>query len=153
MKQIELLDFPELDKQKTKEEVEDTMNKYRMYRYLSFEDREVSTTSAWKDIVVKTSGGNSDQTGDAAIYNADTKAYQKRYCDRVERAVRRLPQLEQFLIEKRYMDREADYMTDLKMYTQTFQPPIGHKFYYKLKWKAFYKLALALDLNVTKSDQ
>ncbi|WP_078392029.1 ArpU family phage packaging/lysis transcriptional regulator [Shouchella patagoniensis] len=150
MKQLELLDLPELDKQKTKEEVEEALNKYRMYKYLAFEDRETSTTSSWKETVVSQSG-TTDQTASAAIYNADTKAYQKRYCERVERAVRRLPQYEQFLVERRYMDREADYMTDLKMYTHAFQPPIGHKFYYKLKWKAFYKLALALDLNVTKN--
>ncbi|MGN7286933.1 ArpU family phage packaging/lysis transcriptional regulator [Shouchella rhizosphaerae] len=150
MEQKELFELPELDRRKTKEAVEEALNKYRMYKYLAFEEREVSTTSSLKEIIVKTSG-TSDQTANAAIYNADAKAYQKRYCDRIEKAVRRLPQMEQFLIEKRYMDREADYMTDLKMYTTVFQPPIGHKFYYKLQWKAFYKLALALDLNVTKN--
>jgi ArpU family phage transcriptional regulator len=148
---MSFFDLPELDKRKTKDAVEDALNKYRVYKYLDFEERETSTTASWKEAVVSSSG-TTDQTANAAIYNADAKKMRKDYCTKVERAVKRLPHLERFLIEKRYMDHEADYMTDLKMYTTVFQPPIGQKFYYKLQWKAFYKIALALDLNVTKSE-
>ncbi|AIC95390.1 ArpU family phage packaging/lysis transcriptional regulator [Shouchella lehensis] len=144
MEQHELFDLPELDRQKTKEAVEEAFVKYRMYKYLHFEDREASITSPFKDVVVKSSG-TSDKTSDAAIYNADMKEYQKRFCDRLERVVKRLPSLEQFLIEKRYMERDADYVTDLKMYNFVFQPPISAKFYYKLQRNAFYKIALAMD--------
>lgn len=150
MEQKELFELPELDKQKTKEAVEEAFVKYRMYKYLQFDDREAAITSPFKDVVVKTSG-TSDKTADTAIYNADMKEYQKRFCEKLERVVKHLPTLEQFLVEKRYMDRNAEYMTDLKMYNFVFQPPISAKFYYKLQRNAFYKIALAMNFNVEKN--
>lgn len=150
MEQKELFELPELDRRKTKEAVEEAFVKYRMYKYLQFDEKEASTTSPFKEVVVKSSG-TSDKTADAAIYNADMKEYQKRFCEKLERVVKHLPSLEQFLVEKRYMDRNAEYMTDLKMYNFVFQPPISAKFYYKLQRNAFYKIALAMNFNVEKN--
>lgn len=41
----------------------------------------------------------SDQTGDIAIYNTDQQEYRKNYCERMERATKRLPKMERFVIE------------------------------------------------------
>ncbi|WP_306420545.1 hypothetical protein [Brevibacillus reuszeri] len=59
--------------------------------------------------------------------------------------------MEWFLIEERYMGADSEYITDYNIYNQRFNPPISEFTYYKIKWKAFYKFALALDIQVVKS--
>ncbi|SDC07545.1 ArpU family phage packaging/lysis transcriptional regulator [Shouchella lonarensis] len=147
MVDLHKLDLPDLDKQATRKEIEDVFEQYRLYKHFDYEERQVGTTSFLKDIVVSQSG-TSDQTASIAIHNVDTSVDRERFCEKVERAVQRLPEMERFLIEKRYMSSDAEYLTDTKVYNYVFDPPIGVKFYYKLRWKAFYKLALALDLDV-----
>ncbi|WP_245240480.1 MULTISPECIES: hypothetical protein [Paenibacillus] len=89
------------------------MEKYRIYKYLSVEEREAGTTAAYSDIP-RSSPTNvtSDQTANIAIYNVDSQAYREEYCKRVGRAVKRMPKMESFLIESRYMTKEYDYITD-----------------------------------------
>ncbi|MFB4258936.1 ArpU family phage packaging/lysis transcriptional regulator [Shouchella clausii] len=144
-------ELPELDVKKTKEAVEEAFAKYRIYKYHVFEERETSITSSLNDVSV-TKSGTSDQTANVAIYNADVRAYQKSYCERVEKAVNRLPHLERFLIEKRYMGTDAEYIPDYKVYNQLFQPPISEPTYAKLRKRAFYKLALSLNIEVLKRE-
>lgn len=143
-------ELPELDKKATKEAVENALYKYRLYRFQAYVEREVGITAGYEERLHGPTNETSDQTALTAVYNADQKAYRKRYCERVERVVKHLPQKERHLIEERYMVVDAEYLTDMNVYTFKFKPPIGAKFYYKLQWKAFYKIALALDLNVTK---
>lgn len=66
----------------------------------------------------------------------------KNYCERLERAVKRLPRMERFLIEERYMSGDAEYINDFNVYCHRFLPPISHVKYASIRWKAFYKLAL-----------
>ncbi|MEJ8547106.1 hypothetical protein [Brevibacillus borstelensis] len=67
--------------------------------------------------------------------------------------MKRLPRMERFLIEERYMSQDSEYLTDYNIYNQRFNPPVSECTYYKIKWKAFYKLALALDIQVVKRDE
>ncbi|WP_177177392.1 hypothetical protein [Bacillus sp. MUM 116] len=92
----------------------------------------------------------SDQTSVIAIFNVDKQERRTRFCERIERAVYRLPKMKRFLIEKKYMSEDAEYLTDLKVYCFEFQPPISATTYDKIRWKAFYKLALNLNIAVTK---
>jgi hypothetical protein len=48
------------------------------------------------------------------------------------------------------MSEDAEYLTDFNVYYHKFQPPISEKTYSKIRWKAFYKLALNLNIAVTK---
>ncbi|EJW17597.1 putative phage protein [Paenibacillus alvei DSM 29] len=143
-------ELPELDRKKTQAAVEATLEKYRIFKYVAFEEREASITASYSDMPRGNTNVTSDQTGNIATYNVDTQAARKTYCDRIERAVRRLPRMERFLIEERYMSDDAEYMTDLKMYSFKFQPPISERTYSKIRWKAFYKFALAMDIAVEK---
>ncbi|GIN38475.1 ArpU family phage packaging/lysis transcriptional regulator [Heyndrickxia oleronia] len=143
-------ELPELDRKETQRAVESALEKYRLFKYLTIEEREVSTTSHIDDIGGGRSNSTSDSTGDIAIYNADQQEFRKKYCERIERAVKRLPKMERFLIEERYMVEESEYITDYKVYCFKFQPPISAVTYDKIRWKAFYKLALNLNIAVTK---
>lgn len=146
-------ELPELDRKETQKAVEDALSKYRLYKYLSFEEREASITANY-DI---TGGGRgnkiSDQTSSIAIYNIDQQEYRKKFCERMERAVNRLPRMERFLIEERYMTNESEYITDYNVYSFKFNPPITAKTYSKIRWRAFYRLALNLNIAVIKKEK
>lgn len=148
---MQQLDFlPELDRKKTQKAVEAALSKYRLYKYLTFEEREASITASYEGREGGRSNQTSDQTGSIAAYNIDSQAERRAYCERVERVVNRLPRMEKFLIQERYMSEDSEYLTDFNVYCHKFQPPISEGTYSKIRWKAFYKLALALDIAVEK---
>lgn len=144
-------ELPELDRKGTQRAVEAALTKYRLYKTIFPEEREASTTASYDAIGGGRSNSITDQTSSIAIENADETAYRKRFCERLERAVDRLPKLEKFLIKERYMCEDAEYITDYKVYSFVFQPPISEKTYAKIRWKAFYKLALNMNIAVIQT--
>ncbi|QOS90235.1 ArpU family phage packaging/lysis transcriptional regulator [Peribacillus sp. JNUCC41] len=143
-------ELPELDRKATQTAVEAELEKYRLYKYLIFEEREAAITASPEIKYHGPTNQTGDQTGSIAIYNADQQKYRKDFCERIERAVSRLPKMERFLIEERYMSKDGDYLTDFNVYCHKFQPPISAMTYAKIRWKAFYRLALNLNIAVTK---
>lgn len=150
MEQMKLgSDFlPELDRRKTQKAVEAALEKYRIFRYITFEEREASVTASSEERFHGPTNVTSDQTASIAIHNVDAQTHRKAYCERVERAVKRLPRMERFLIEERYMSEDAQYITDNIVYNDKFQPPISHVKYSSIRWRAFYKLALNLNIAI-----
>jgi ArpU family phage transcriptional regulator len=144
--------LPEIDRKATQQAVEGQLETYRLFKYLSFEEREASVTASTEERFHGPTNMTGDQTGSIAIYNADEQERRKRFCERIERAVQRLPKMERFLIEERYMSDDSEYITDHNVYCFKFQPPISHVTYGKIRWKAFYRLALNLNLAVTKDE-
>jgi ArpU family phage transcriptional regulator len=149
---VNILDFelPELDRKATQAKVEENLSHYRHFKYLDFEEREASVTANSTPRYHGATNVTSDQTGSIAIHNVDDLQRRKQFCERLEWAVKRLPPLERFLIEERYMSQDAEYLTDFNVYYHKFQPPISEKKYSKIRWKAFYKLALNLNIAITK---
>lgn len=145
--------LPEIDRERTQAAVEAALYKYRENKFLTFDEREATTTAAWSDSPKGFTGITTDQTSNIAIHNVDGKAARREYCERIERIVRRLPRMEKFLIEERYMTNEHDYITHEKVYSFCFKPPISAGTYKKIRWKAFYKLALDLNLIVEKETE
>jgi ArpU family phage transcriptional regulator len=143
-------ELPELDRKATKTKVEDHLEKYRLLKYLTFDEREASITASSDPRYHGPTNQTSDQTSSIAIHNVDEQEKRKHFCFRTERAVKHLPPMERFLIEARYMSEESEYITDLTVYCHRFQPPISHVTYDKIRWKAFYRLALNLNIAVTK---
>lgn len=141
-------ELPELDKDRTKAAVESALEKYRIFKTILFEERETSITASYSDAPRSNTNVTSDPTAQAAIHNVDVPAERRAFCDRVERAVKRLHPKERLLIEERYM--KSDYVFDYVVYNQLFNPPISHVTYGRIRWKAFYKLALALNIQVLK---
>ena len=142
-------EFPELDRKATKRAVEEALARYRLYKYLTFEEKEPVVTAKY-DVVGSRGNKISDQTAAVAVYNVDEQEKCRQYCERIERAVSRLPKLERFLIEERYMCQEAEYITDYHVYSFRFDPPISQPTYARIRWRAFYKLALDLNIGVPK---
>ncbi|MED3650621.1 ArpU family phage packaging/lysis transcriptional regulator [Heyndrickxia sporothermodurans] len=142
-------ELPELDRTATQAAVEAHLETYRLYKYLSFDEREASITSSSEIRYHGPTNETSDQTGNIAIYNVDQQRYRKEFCERTEWAVKKLPTMERFLIEERYMSKDSEYINDMNVYCFKFQPPISHVKYAKIRWKAFYRLALTLNLAIT----
>jgi ArpU family phage transcriptional regulator len=148
-------DLPELDQKATKQAVEEALEKYRIFRYIAFEEREASTTSGYTERFHGPTNTTSDSTSNIAIHNVDVPEMRKRFCERIERAVNRLHPKERLLIEHRYMkeDYADEYVKDYQIYNFVFNPPVSAGRYKKIRWQAFYKLALALDIAVEKGDK
>ncbi len=145
-------ELPELDRKETQKAVESALAKYRIFKFISFDEKEAAVTSHIDEIGGGKSNLPGDQTAGIAINNADQQEHRRRYCFRVERAVKRLPKMERFLIEERYMSEESEYLTDYNVYCFKFQPPISAMTYASIRWKAFYKIALNLNIAVTKAE-
>lgn len=140
--------LPELDRKKTQELLEAEFEKYRIFKTVTFEEKESNITSSYTERFHGQTNVTSDQTANVAVYNIDTQAARKAYIERIDRAVARLHPKEQLLIRERYL--KQDYVYDYVIYNQVFNPPISEKTYAKIRWKAFYKLALALNVAVEK---
>ncbi|CAH1055945.1 ArpU family phage packaging/lysis transcriptional regulator [Paenibacillus pseudetheri] len=142
--------LPEIDRERTQAAVEAALYKYRENKFLTFEEREANVTGSYEDRPSGPTNITSDQTANIAIYNVDSQSYRKSFCERIERVVNRMPKMEGFLIKERYMTTEHDYITDQKVYNFSFKPPISAPTYIKIRWRAFYKLALELNLVVER---
>lgn len=142
-------ELPELDRKKTQQAVEKALADYRMFKYWILDDDvEPSIIANYEVSEGGRSNKISDQTSSIAIHNADQAEKRRKYCERIERAVARLPRMERRLIEERYMTRDSEYITDLHVYN--FILEISPATYAKIRWKAFYRLALNLNLAVIK---
>lgn len=142
--------LPEIDRKLTQQAVEGELEKYRLFKYLEFEEKEASITASSEPRYHGPTNQTSDQTSNIATYNVEQQTYRQNFINRVERAVARLPKMERFLIEERYMTNESEYITDYNVYCFKFQPPISAVTYSKIRWKAFYRLALNLNIAVTR---
>ncbi|WP_336774246.1 ArpU family phage packaging/lysis transcriptional regulator [Paenibacillus sp. MMO-58] len=132
-----------LDRRRTQAAVEEALEKYRICKTITFEEREASTTQSYSDMPRSYTGTTSDQTANIAVHNVDKPAQRRAYCEWIERHVKKLPHKERMLIVERYM--KDDYVKDFAVY-QLLEVSQGT--YTKIRWKAFYKLALALDIAV-----
>ncbi|MED5020191.1 ArpU family phage packaging/lysis transcriptional regulator [Paenibacillus chibensis] len=133
--------LPELDRRKTQTAVEALLEKYRIYKTITFEAREAGMTASYGETFSGSTNMISDQTAKVAIYNVDVPAARKAYCEMIESIVERLSEREQTIIRERYM--KQDEVFDYKVYNHLLDPPVSKDTYTKIRAKAFYKIALA----------
>lgn len=143
--------FPwEIDREATRQAVEERLESARIYKQLGFVRRETKITASYE---VKEGGSSnviSKSSENAAVFNVDTENRMKEQQEQVDRAVSRLGRTERRIIEARYM--EDDEVFDYNVYNDMH---IGETKYYRMKSNAMYKLAFALCLEVyvdSKSD-
>ena len=86
-------------------------------------------------------------TESVAIKKADFERERDEYMERIRRAVNRLNKMERELIIKRYMTLEEPY--DYEVYNEM---GISESRFYRIREKAFYKLAFALRIEVYKEE-
>ncbi|HZG81770.1 MAG TPA: ArpU family phage packaging/lysis transcriptional regulator [Brevibacillus sp.] len=137
------------DRKAIRKSVEAALERYRLFKHFAFEEKEASVVRSYEINYSGKTNRTSDQTGATAIHNVDAQAARQAYCDLVERAVNRLPNMEKLLIQERYLGADYEYITDYSVYCHKFDPPISEGTYTKIRQRAMQKLFSMLGLHIT----
>lgn len=132
-----------IDKEATKNAVDRELEKYRMYLLMDPEDNEPKITSQFKLVASAPSNLFHSTTEDAAIKRVDLEKKRRDFIQKMQRAVNRLAYQEREVMIKRYLTDNEVY--DYEVYNDM---GISERKYYRIKSRAFYKLALILRIEV-----
>lgn len=139
--------LPELDRRQTQIAIEGLLEKYRIFKTVTFEAKEAGITYSYTERFHGPTNTVTDQTAALAAHNVDVPAARRAFCTVIDSVVERLETREQQLVHERYMKRDETY--DYTVYNHVFDPPVSKDTYVKIRSKAFYKMALALmDLGL-----
>jgi ArpU family phage transcriptional regulator len=147
MKQM-AFQLPEIDREETKKRVEAALEKYRFYLLTVPEERLPKVTATYSLVPPAHTTVFHSSTESAAIKKVDFERERDEYMERIRRAVNRLNKMERELIIKRYMTLEEPY--DYEVYNEM---GISESKFYRIREKAFYKLAFALRIEVYKEEE
>ena len=137
----------EIDREKTKESVEAALEKYRLYLLREPEENLPKVTATYSLVFPSANNQFFSSTEKAAIDNVDFERERKEYIERIRKAVNRLNYKEREVIIRRYLEDEE--MFDYEIYNDV---GLSESKYYKLRARAFYKLAIILGIEVYKKD-
>jgi len=138
------ISFPwEIDREATRQAVEERLESARIYKQIGFVRREMKNTSSPEPRYHGPTNAISKPAEDVAVWNVDTEAWMQQQQEQVERAIARLGRTERQIIEMRYL--EDDEVYDYNVYNEI---GMGSTKYYEVKSRALYKLAFALRLEV-----
>ena len=139
--------LPKIDPKKTKDAVESALEKYRIFMLQVSLDRLPQVTASYS--LQPPSFGNEfhSSTEEAAVANVDYEKPRMDYMSRIMRAVNRLSYQERSIIVKRYME---DEMFDYHVYNEV---GMSERNYYRIKGRAFYKLAFLLKIEVSVEEE
>lgn len=135
--------LPEINREATREAVERALEKYRIYLLTVPEERLPKITQTFSIVPPSNTNEFHSSTEDAAVRNVDYERERAEHIERVQRAVNRLNHLERGIIIQKYM--KEDDVFDYEVYSDF---NISERKYYRLKSRAFYKLAFILKLEV-----
>lgn len=137
----------EIDREKTKESVEAALEKYRLYLLREPEENLPKVTATYSLVFPSANNQFFSSTEKAAIDNVDFERERKEYIERIRKAVNRLNYKEREVIIRRYLEDEE--MFDYEIYNDV---GLSESKYYKLRARAFYKLAIILGIEVYKKN-
>lgn len=140
-------DLPEIDRDATKKVVESTLEKYRLYSLQISLDKLPSVTAKYT-LVPPSPSLPSSSTETVALANVDYERERAKFIEVMLRAVNRLSNEERKLIILRYLEETEEF--DYQVYAKL---NISERQYYRLKARAFYKLAFALKIEVYKEKE
>jgi ArpU family phage transcriptional regulator len=133
----------EIDREATRQRVEEYLETARIYLQIGFVRREMKVTASPEPRYHGPTNAVGKPAEETATWNVDTEERMKEIAERVQKAVGRLGRLERQIIEMRYLNDEEIY--DYNVYTELH---MSERKYYRLKSKAIYKLAFMLRLEV-----
>ncbi|MBM7606008.1 ArpU family phage transcriptional regulator [Metabacillus crassostreae] len=135
--------LPEINREETKKAVEAVLEKYRIFKLHVPEEQLPRLTQSFSFLPPSQTNQNHSQTEDIAIKKVDHERYSKDFLRKVQRAVNRLGHLERAILVKRYMEDEEVF--DYNVYSDLH---LSERKYYRVKGKAFVRLAVALKIEV-----
>lgn len=140
--------LPKIDREATKNAVEAALEKYRLYVLMEPEERLPKVTQTFSLVPPSNTNGFHSSTEDAAITNVDQERFRREYIERIQRAVNRLSYQERAIIIQRYMTHEDIF--DYEVYSDL---GMSERKYYRVKGRAFYKLAFILRIEVMEEPE
>lgn len=135
--------LPEIERVETKENVETVLEKYKMYLLMDPEELQPKITTTFQLTPPTFTNAFHSTTEEVAIKRVDMDNARKSFISRIMRAVNRLNYEERSIIITRYLTDED--MFDYEVYNQI---GFSESKYYKVRARAFYKLALTLRIEV-----
>lgn len=139
------LDIPQIDEEKTRFKMEKMMGKYKMLRLQTPEDFLPKITTTYTITPPSFSNQFHSTTEEAALKKMDWEIEREKYMKRIERGINRLTQKERRILVMLYMQDEEMY--DYEIYAEM---GLSQRNYYRVKNKAYYRLAFALREEVYK---
>ncbi|MEK5176853.1 ArpU family phage packaging/lysis transcriptional regulator [Heyndrickxia sp. FSL W8-0496] len=145
MKQL-TFKLPEIDRKLTQENVESAIETYRMYLLTVPEEIMPKVTTSFSLVPPTYTNAFHSTTEDVAIERVDEERARIEYIEKFRKAVNRLSKKEREAIILRYLGDEE--LFDYEVYNQL---GMSESYYHnKFKPRIFYKLALALRIEVYK---
>ncbi|MBP0725549.1 ArpU family transcriptional regulator [Bacillus sp. RG28] len=135
--------LPTIDKEKTKEAVEAFLERYRVIVLTEDLFMLPKTTATYTLVPPSNTNTIHSSTEAVAINNIDLENKRKNFMKRAFSAVNRLSMPERAIIIKRYLNQ--DDVFDYEVYNEL---NLSERKYYRVKARAFYKLALILKIEV-----
>jgi len=135
----------DVDGKETKVNVEKAFANYRMYMMTVPDDIMPKVTPSYSLVPPSNTNAFHSSTEDAAIKRVDYEIERDNFMRKIQQAVNRLSKRERELIIKTYMTYEDVYI--FNVYSEI---GISETTYYRIRERAFYKLAFALHLQVFK---
>ncbi|WP_199426954.1 ArpU family phage packaging/lysis transcriptional regulator [Thermaerobacillus caldiproteolyticus] len=146
-KQLEFV-LPEIDRDATKKAVEAALEKYRVFLLTQSLDKLPKVTQQYSLVPPSNTNKFHSSTEEMAINNADYERERSEYIKRIAMAVNRLGYWERAILIRRYMTE--DDVFDYEIYNEF---GMSERKYYRIKSRAFYKLAFALKIEVYKKEE
>lgn len=138
--------LPEIDRKLTQNNVEEAIETYRMFLLTIPEERCPKITPSYSIIPPSNTNGFHSTTEEIAIDRVDQERYRESYIERFRKAVNRLSKKEREAVILRYLEEEERF--DYEVYNEI---GMSESYYHqKFKPRIFYKLALALRIEVYK---
>lgn len=132
----------EIDREATKQAVEQTLDQYRMYSLQVSLDKLPSVTANYS-LMPSGKGMVHSAVEGAALENVAYEAKREKFLEWIVNAVNRLNPRERSIIIMRYLGNGEMY--DYEVYTEL---NMSERQYYRIKSRIFYKLAFALKIEV-----
>jgi ArpU family phage transcriptional regulator len=141
--------LPEFDRKETQKNVENALELYRLYLLTIPEEKLPKVTASYSLVPPSNNNGFHSSTEDIAIDRADEDRAREEYVERFRKAVNKLSPREREAVILRYLGDEE--LFDYEVYNQL---GMSESYYHqKFKPRIFYKLALALKIEVYKKKE
>lgn len=141
--------LPEFDRKETQKNVENALELYRLYLLTIPEEKLPKVTASYSLVPPSNTNGFHSSTEEIAIDRADADRAREEYVERFRKAVNKLSPREREAVILRYLGDEE--LFDYEVYNQL---GMSESYYHqKFKPRIFYKLALALKIEVYKKKE
>lgn len=139
--------LPEIDRDATKEKVEAELENYKVCLLMDPSDLEPTVTASFKLVPGAPNNQFHSSTESVAVNRMEQEKERKELISRIQRAVNRLSYQERSIIINRYLNDDDIY--DYEVYNEL---GYSERKYYRIKSRAFYKLAFILRIEIYKQE-